>query len=76
MVKKLKFAQHKKQLYKMKKYLLIIFSLSLVSCSFDKIYDNRDEDKNDAQKITEKFYYFILQDNSIDAFKLFSNTFF
>lgn len=60
----------------MKKYLLIIFCLFLTSCSFDKIYENREEDKNEAQKITEKFYYFLQQDNNSYAFKLFSNNFF
>ena len=60
----------------MKKIGLGLILISMMSCSYDKIYENREEDRQDAQKVTEKFYYFLQQDNTEDAFKLFSNNFF
>jgi len=60
----------------MKKYFTASLISLLMSCSFDKTYENREEDKNDAQKITKKFYNFMQEGNSEGVFKLFSNNFF
>jgi hypothetical protein len=61
----------------MKKYILILIAFIFVSCSYDKIYENREEDRQDAQKIVNKFYFLIQHDNSKkEIFKLFSNRFF
>lgn len=62
---------------KMKKNIVAtLISFFLVSCSFNSTYQNREEDKNDAKKVTEEFFNFIKQGNNDDAFKLFSNKFF
>ncbi|NML71923.1 hypothetical protein HHL23_19285 [Chryseobacterium sp. RP-3-3] len=61
----------------MKKYLLILFSIFLLSCSYDKIYENRESDKQDAQKVINKFYFLVKEDNNKkEVFKLFSDRFF
>ncbi|WP_213280347.1 hypothetical protein [Chryseobacterium indologenes] len=60
----------------MKKYILILISLFLISCNFNKTYRNREEDKQYAGKITEKFYSLLKKDNREEAFKLFGNKFF
>lgn len=60
----------------MKKALLGLVLFSMTSCTYDNVYLNREEDKNEAQKITEKLYYFLQQNNKDDAYKLFGNTFF
>lgn len=43
----------------MKKYILILVVLFLTSCTFNKTYRNREEDKKEAEKITEKYYQLI-----------------
>lgn len=60
----------------MKKYILILIALTIVSCNFNKTYHNREEDKKDAEKITEKFYTLIKENNRQKAFKLIGNKFF
>lgn len=60
----------------MKKYILILIASILVSCNFNKIYQNREEDKKDAEKIANKFYSLIQQNNRQEAFKLFGEKFF
>lgn len=61
----------------MKKYIIIPIVYVIVSCSYDKIYENRQEDRQDAQKVINKFYYSIQHDNNKkEVFKLFSNRFF
>lgn len=47
----------------MKKYILILISFIFIGCSYDKIYENREEDRQDAQKVVNKFYYLIQHDN-------------
>jgi hypothetical protein len=60
----------------MKKYVLILIALILVSCNFNKTYHNREEDKKDAEKITEKYYQLIKGNNKQEAFKSFGEKFF
>lgn len=60
----------------MKKNILILISFLLVSCSYDKIYENREVDRQDAQKVINKFYYSIQQNEREEVFKLFSDRFF
>jgi len=60
----------------MKKYILILITLLFISCNFNKTYRNREEDKQDAEKITEKFYSLLKKDNREEAFKLFGDKFF
>ncbi|WP_128572548.1 hypothetical protein [Chryseobacterium sp. P1-3] len=56
----------------MKKYILILISFLFIGCSYDKIYENRESDRQEAQKITNKFYSLIKQNNREEAFKLFN----
>jgi len=60
----------------MKRIILSFLLVSLTSCSFDKIYENRKEDKDDAQKITQQLYHLLEENNNDAAFKLFSSNFF
>ncbi|MBA5245547.1 hypothetical protein H1R16_03255 [Marnyiella aurantia] len=54
--------------------LLTLFILS--SCNFNSTYQNRENDKIDAEKITHKFYYSQTYGNKNDALNLFSEKFF
>ncbi|NIF05275.1 hypothetical protein F3J23_07445 [Chryseobacterium sp. Tr-659] len=56
----------------MKKYIIILISFLFIGCSYDKIYENRESDKQEAQKITDRFYSLIKQNNKEEAFKLFN----
>ncbi|WP_333596754.1 hypothetical protein [Chryseobacterium flavum] len=56
----------------MKKYILILISFLFIGCSYDKIYENRESDRQEAQKIANKFYSLIKQNNREEAFKLFN----
>jgi len=60
----------------MNKYILILITLFLISCNFNKTYRNREEDKKEAEKITEKYYALIKENNRQEAFKLIGNKFF
>lgn len=60
----------------MKKLLFLLFSFLLVCCNFNKTYENRESDKEDAKKVTDRFYYLIQENNKQEAFNLFSNRFF
>jgi hypothetical protein len=61
----------------MKKYVLILISFLFVGCSYDKIYENRESDKQDAQKVINKFYFLVKENNNKkEVFKLFSDRFF
>lgn len=61
----------------MKKYL--VFSLVLflfIGCNFNKTYQNRESDRQDAEKITNEFYSLLNNHRIEKAFELFSNKFF
>jgi len=60
----------------MKRFVIIFILLIAVSCSYDKIYENRISDKNDAQKVVNNFYYLTKKSDREKIFKLFSKRFF
>lgn len=61
----------------MKKILLLITLTLLVSCSFNQTFSNRVSDKNDAEKISKKFYWESLHGTNKDKiYELFSEKFF
>lgn len=63
----------------MKSKLLLLFTafFLLVSCNFNQIYKNRESDKADGEKITQKFYWeFKYGGNQEDIYKLFGEKFF
>ena len=64
-------------LNKTTKSACLIFSLTLFfSCSFTSTYNNRIEDKNEAQKVADKFYTLLKEGRYEDTYKLFSKKFF
>ena len=60
----------------MKTYFLIVLSIFLTSCYHDQTYRNRNADKNDAEKVTEKFYSSIDSNKKQETLDLFSSLFF
>lgn len=65
---------------KMSKYLtkslFFIAIFFIIGCHFSAIYNNRQEDKNDAEKIIDKFYSLQEKLNYNETYKLFSTRFF
>ncbi|MDC8102987.1 hypothetical protein ACNFU2_20590 [Chryseobacterium sp. PTM-20240506] len=59
-----------------KSSLLILVLLLITSCNFNHIYENREEDKKEAEKITQKFYSLIKANRKEEILKLFSAKFF
>ncbi len=55
-------------------FFVAIFGL-ITSCHFNDQYLDREEDKNDAEKITSEFYKNLQNHDSIALFKLFSDKF-
>jgi len=61
----------------MKKILLLFCLTLIVSCSFNQTFTNRESDKDDAQKITQKLYWELLYGSNKDKiYELFSDKFF
>lgn len=63
----------------MKSKLLFLFAISLllISCNFNQIYTDRESDKADGEKISQKFYWEIRYGgNQDDIYKLFGEKFF
>jgi len=61
----------------MKKILLFVTLTLLVSCSFNQTFSNRESDRDDAEKISKKFYWELLQGTNKDKiYELFSDKFF
>lgn len=58
------------------KQLLILFYVFIVSCNVNGAYENREEDKKDAEAITNKFYSFLMQKNYSNSYKLYTRNFF
>ncbi len=55
----------------------IIFSIILLAgCSFNSTKENREEDKNEAEKVTKLFYALVQKNDKDEAYKLFSDKFF
>ena len=60
----------------MRKYLLVLIIFILVACNFNSTNYNREEDKNDAEKITQKFYSLIKENKRVEIFSLFGDKFY
>ncbi|WP_027383542.1 hypothetical protein [Epilithonimonas caeni] len=60
----------------MKKYSSILFIILLTGCNFNTVYKNREQDKQDAEKVTEKFYSLMNSNNRQKAIKLMSQKLF
>ncbi len=50
--------------------------LLFLSCNFNTVRENKEEDKKDAEKITQKFFSLIKENKKQEIFKLFSSKFF
>src|SRR5882724_7812830 len=55
---------------------ILISLMLLFSCNFNATYTNREEDKSDAQKITNVFYNLLRNQKYNETYKLFSQKFF
>lgn len=61
----------------MKKYLLFFLVLLLITgCEFNKTYRNREQDKRDAEKITNQFYSLLKENKESQVYELFGDKFF
>ncbi|MCD9853917.1 hypothetical protein LUD75_04335 [Epilithonimonas sp. JDS] len=58
------------------KYLSVLLLLLMYSCSFNTTRQNRESDKKDAEKITQKFFTLMKQNNREQSYELFSSRFF
>ncbi|UQB67784.1 hypothetical protein [Epilithonimonas zeae] len=58
------------------KYISVFLLLILFSCSFNTYRENKEEDKIEAEKITENFYEITKSDNPSNFLPLFSDDFF
>lgn len=62
---------------KSKLLFLIAVSLILISCNFNQFYKDRESDKEDGEKITQKFYWELRYGgNQENIYKLFGEKFF
>lgn len=61
---------------RLKIFLFFLIGFSLVSCNLNSIYTNREEDKNEAEKVTNQFYDLIKQSDYTKTYELFSSQFF
>lgn len=61
-----------------KKFLLlpILFMITMTACHFNSQYLNREEDKKEAEKITNELYQLLKEKNYDATTKLFSKKFF
>lgn len=48
----------------------------MISCNYNETYSNREQDKQDAEKVIKKFYASIKENNKESTIKLFSKKFF
>jgi hypothetical protein len=56
--------------------LVAVLVISLTACNVNRTYMNREEDKNEAQKVTDAFYTMVRDSNYNGTLKLYSDTFF
>lgn len=56
-------------------FTLLITTVVLNGCSFNNTYINREEDKKDGEKVTNKFFELIKAKKYNDTFKLYSSQF-
>jgi len=61
----------------MKHLYLILISFLLISCSFNQTFSNREEDKKDAEEISQKFFWELKYGGNMDTiYSLFGDKFF
>ena len=61
----------------MKHLYLILISFLLISCSFNQTFSNREEDKKDAEEISQKFFWELKYGGNMDTiYNLFGDKFF
>ncbi|MCS3871274.1 hypothetical protein J3D55_004190 [Chryseobacterium ginsenosidimutans] len=61
----------------MKPIIYLLFSFLLTSCNFNQFYKDRESDKEDGEKIPQKFYWELRYGgNQDDIYKLFDEKFF
>ncbi|KMQ59626.1 hypothetical protein ACM40_15955 [Chryseobacterium sp. BLS98] len=61
----------------MKKSIQIFLVLILmISCNYNETFSNREQDKQDAERVIKKFYASIKENNKESTIKLFSKKFF
>jgi hypothetical protein len=66
-----------KAITQFKKIYFLIISLLLISCSFNEFYKDRESDKKDGEKVSQKFYWELRHGaNQDDIYKLFGEKFF
>lgn len=58
------------------KYISIFFLLFFSNCTFNTSRENREEDKKEAEKVTQKFFTLIKENNKQALYNLFSDKFF
>jgi hypothetical protein len=59
------------------KIIYILFSFLLISCNFNQFYKDREADKEDGEKIPQKFYWELRYGGNQDnIYKLFDEKFF
>lgn len=57
-------------------FLLIPIASLCWGCSFNATFQNRIQDKIAAENITNKFYSYLKQNDTVNLYRLFSDTFF
>lgn len=60
----------------MRTLILASCFITLISCNFNEIKKNKEEDKNEAEKVTKLFFSEVKENNKENIYKLFSNKFF
>ncbi|ALR31216.1 hypothetical protein ATE47_12095 [Chryseobacterium sp. IHB B 17019] len=66
-----------KAITQFKKIYFLIISFLLISCSFNEFYKDRESDKKDGEKVSQKFYWELRHGaNQDDIYKLFGEKFF
>jgi len=61
--------------YLIRFFITILFLLLLIGCDFNTFRKNKIEDKQEAEKVTEKFYSLVKDNNKPEIIKLFSDKF-
>jgi len=59
-----------------RRFLITSVSYLFFSCRFNSTFINREQDKDDAEKITNQFYDFLKANEYSKTYSLFSNSFF
>lgn len=56
--------------------VLLIFNLFFISCNVNKVYENRESDRDDAENITKSFYNLMENGEYKNSYALFTKRFF